>query len=183
LVSKGTVIYVALFALLVFSAYFVENDTRYVSGTSMLPTLEPGDLVVIQSVSVSDVHVGDIVVYSTPCSNAGESVIHRVVQTTGAGLITEGDNNPNTDQNLLIAVSPITQQCLEGKVVSVIPYVELLTYYELQVWGLPQWFNYLPAAVILMFVAILILSEKDKDEQESGAAKTVPPEANNGTQQ
>ena len=160
-VSKGTVAYVAAFALLLSWALFVQADTRRVDGHSMLPTLEGGDLVVIQSVPISDVHVGDIIVYNGLCSTQGESVVHRVVNITSAGLITKGDNNPQTDQYLQeIAVSPITQQCLEGKVVFVIPYVELLVYY-IDANGLPQWYNYLPSIFILVIIIALMLKDDE----------------------
>ena len=164
-VSKGTVAYVAAFALLLFWAFFVQADTRRVDGHSMLPTLEGGDLVVIQSVPISDVHVGDIIVYNGLCSTYGESVVHRVVNITSAGLITKGDNNPQTDQYLQeIAVSPITQQCLEGKVVFVIPYVELLAYY-IDANGLPQWYNYLPSIFILVIVIALMLKGDEGEKR------------------
>jgi signal peptidase I len=154
-VSKGTVVYIAAFALLLLWAFFVQADTRRVDGQSMLPTLEGGDLVVIQSVPVSEVHIGDIVVYGSPCSTGGESVVHRVVNITNAGLVTKGDNNLHTDQYMQgIAVSPITQQCLEGKVVFVVPYVELLAYY-IDANGLPQWLNYIPSILILVIVIAL----------------------------
>ncbi|HUI23353.1 MAG TPA: signal peptidase I [Nitrososphaerales archaeon] len=155
-VSKGTVAYVAAFALLLFWALFVQADTRRVDGRSMLPTLEGGDLVVIQSVPIGDVHVGDIIVYNNLCSTGGESVVHRVVGIISGGLITKGDNNPLTDQSSNIASSPITQQCLEGKVVFVVPYVELLAYY-VDANGLPQWFNYMPSILILVIVIALTL--------------------------
>ncbi len=156
-VSKGTVAYIAAFALLLFWAFFVQADTRRVDGHSMLPTLEGGDLVVLQSVPISDVHVGDIIVYGSPCSTFGESVVHRVVNITSAGLITKGDNNQQPDQTLQqIALSPITQQCLEGKVVFIIPYVELLAYY-IDTNGLPQWLNYTPSIFILVTVIVLTL--------------------------
>jgi len=155
-VSRGTVAYVAAFALLLFWALFVQADTRRVDGRSMLPTLEGGDLVVIQSVPIGDVHVGDIIVYNNLCSTGGESVVHRVVGIISGGLITKGDNNPLTDQSSNIASSPITQQCLEGKVVFVVPYVELLAYY-VDANGLPQWFNYMPSILILVIVIALTL--------------------------
>lgn len=161
--SRSTIIYVAAFALLLFWAYFVQADTRRVDGTSMLPTLEGGDLVVIQNMPVGDVHVGDIIVYNGVCSTSGLSVVHRVVQVTGSGLITKGDNNPATDQSGgSIAFAPITQKCLEGKVVFVIPYVELLAFY-VDYYGLPQWFNYLPSVFILIIVFFSVLG---KDEEE-----------------
>lgn len=150
--------YVAAFALLLLWALFVQADTRRVDGRSMLPTLEGGDLVVIQSVPMSDVHVGDIIVYNSLCSTGGESVVHRVVNITSAGLITKGDNNQATDQSSNIASSPITQQCLEGKVIFVVPYVELLAYY-VDANGLPQWFNYIPSIFILFIVIVLTLND------------------------
>ena len=164
MVSRGTAVYVLAIALLLLWAYFVQSDTRRVDGHSMLPTLEGGDLVVIQSTTLSSVHVGDIIVYNGLCSSGGESVVHRVVAITSSGLITEGDNNPGTDQSLGIASRPITQQCLEGKVVFVIPYVELLAYY-VDSNGLPQWFNYLPSVLILLIVLASILMQKEETQE------------------
>ena len=182
LVSRGTVAYVVAFALLLFWAFFVQADTRRVDGTSMLPTLEGGDLVVIQGATISQIHVGDIIVYGAPCSALGESVVHRVVNVTANGLITKGDNNPGTDQALLIASyqghpQPIVQQCLEGKVIFVIPYVELLAYYIDQN-GLPQWFNYIPSMLILIIVIVSILREGEDDaKKRNESAPAKPPEA------
>jgi signal peptidase I len=170
-VSRGTVLYVIALALLLSWAYFVQADTRRVDGISMLPTLEGGDLVVIQGVPVSDVHVGDIIVYNNLCSTGGESVVHRVVNITSSGLITKGDNNHYNDVVSNIAASPIAQQCLEGKVVFVIPYVELLAYYVDQN-RLPQWLNYLPSILILMIVIASLLGEdKEMDKGEGASSK------------
>jgi signal peptidase I len=171
MVSKTTVIYVAAFAILLFWAYFVQADTRRVDGTSMLPTLEGGDLVVIQGAAISDVHVGDIIVYGPPCSLTGSSVIHRVVSINAQGLVTKGDNNPSTDLSEGIAVSPITSDCLQGKVVFVIPYVESLAYY-IDSHNLPEWLNYIPSIVILIIVMASVLLESDEDEE--GEKTKVP---------
>jgi len=161
------VVYVAAFALLLFWAFFVQADTRRVDGTSMLPTLEGGDLVVIQNVPINQIHVGDIIVYNGLCSAGGESVVHRVVNITAQGLITKGDNNAMTDQGYGIAISPITSQCLVGKAVFVIPYVELLAYYIDQN-GLPQWLNYIPSIIILIVVIVSVLGGEEESEQERG---------------
>jgi signal peptidase I len=169
--SRNTIIYVAAFALLLFWAYFVQADTRRVDGTSMLPTLEGGDLVVIQSVPVGDIRPGDIIVYNNLCSSSGLSVVHRVVEVTSSGLITKGDNNIPTDQAGNIAFAPITQKCVEGKVVFVIPYVEMLAYY-VDYYGFPQWFNYLPSALILIIVFFSVLGERDEDQ--GGPAAQAP---------
>ncbi|MDG6983871.1 MAG: signal peptidase I [Nitrososphaerota archaeon] len=169
LLTKGNWVYVALVVFLLFWSYFVQTDARRVDGVSMLPTLEGGDLVVIQNVPISTVHVGDIIVYGGVCSSSGVSVVHRVVQVTSQGLITKGDDNrtnPRTDQALGIATSPITQQCLEGKVVMIIPYIELLAYY-IDSHNLPQWLNYIPSIVILLVVwASLIGVDRDEDERK-----------------
>ncbi len=166
--TRTTIIYVGAVILLISWAYFVQADTRRVDGTSMLPTLEGGDLVVIQNVPIGDVHVGDIIVYNGLCSTSGLSVVHRVVEVRGAGLITRGDNNGPTDQAGGIASAPITQRCLEGKVVFVIPYVELLAYY-VDVYGLPQWFNYLPSILILLIVFFSLLGGEEKGKREPEA--------------
>jgi signal peptidase I len=170
-VSRGTVVYVVALALLIFWAYFVQADTRRVDGTSMLPTLEGGDLVVIQGAPLSDVHVGDIIVYNNLCSTNGISVVHRVVMIVSGGLITKGVNNVGTDQASNIAVSPIAQQCLEGKVVFVIPYVELLAYYVDQN-QLPQWVNYIPSIFILIIVIASILGEEKEEGKDGEEARS-----------
>ena len=95
-------------------------------------------------------------------------MVHRGSQNTSNGLITKGDNNPEPDQYQgQIARTPITQQCLEGKVVFVIPYVELLAYY-VDAYGLPQWLNYLPSILILIVVFFSVL-RGDEDEKEPQA--------------
>ena len=174
MVSRGTVMYVAAFALLLSWAFFVQADTRRVDGYSMLPTLEGGDLVVIQNVPISQIHVGDIIVYNALCSTEGLSVVHRVVNITATGgLITKGDNNPYTDQASGIAIGPITQQCLEGKVIFVIPYVELLAYYVDQN-GLPQWLNYVPSIIILVIIVFSVMREGGQAAEASGQRSTQP---------
>jgi signal peptidase I len=143
----GFVLFLLLFA------FALLTYTRRVDGVSMLPTLEEGDLVVIEPSQMSSIHVGDIVVYDGPCSGifyggTPAPVIHRVVTINDAGLITQGDNgltNPRTDQETGIARAPIMQDCIEGKVVFVVPYVERLA-------SLPDGLNYVLAALIVLMV-------------------------------
>ncbi len=143
----GVVVFLVLFA------YLLLTYTRRVESTSMLPTLEPGDLVVLANVPISDVKLGDVIVYEHPCvaDPRVDLVVHRVVDITSNGLITKGDNNPYLDQSPNeigagpIANSPITQGCLVGKVVYVVPYVERLA-------SLPYGTNYILALAILLLV-------------------------------
>lgn len=64
-----------------------------VSGESMRPTLEHGDLVVARAQPVYD--VGDVVVFTTP---EGPLVIHRIIGGDAAGgFRLQGDNKPEPD--------------------------------------------------------------------------------------
>lgn len=161
--SRKTAIFFVGFAifLLVF-AFALLNYTRRVEGVSMLPTLEDGDLVVIQQTPFSDIHVGDVIVYGSPCSASGLSVIHRVVASQDGGFITRGDNNPWTDQAGSIALSPVTPNCVEGKVVFVVPYVERLA-------SLPDGLNYVLAVAIIFAV---IFYEFWGTEEKKGGTTT-----------
>jgi signal peptidase I len=149
--KHSTTLYLGVLAiLLVAFALFILLFTRRVSGVSMRPTLEEGDLVAIENVPISQVHVGDIIVFNSPyfggCSDF--TIIHRVVQiASDGGLITQGDNratNPGPDE---AQGGPyVTQQCLVGKVVFVLPYFERIA--EL----FPYPTNYLLALLIVFYV-------------------------------
>jgi signal peptidase len=83
-----------------------------VSGTSMLPTLWPGDAVSIESRPLSRMGVGDIVLYERD----GRFFLHRLValpMACSAGmLITRGDAMPQADP-------PIPEDALLGVVAGV----------------------------------------------------------------
>ena len=88
-----------------------------VSGTSMVPSILPGDFVSIQKASMPDISAGEIVVYL----RKGRFVVHRVVDRNAAGaadhsegprLITRGDRLRQDD-------APVTEPELLGRVVSI----------------------------------------------------------------
>ncbi len=166
--GNRTAAYVAIFVVvLVLFAYGLLTYTRRVDGVSMLPTLQEGDLVVIDNVPSSSIHVGDIIVYAGSCSGILEAngapapVIHRVVNVTSQGyFITRGDDhktNFNTDQAMGIARTPIMPSCIEGKVIFVVPYIELLA-------ALPDGLNYVLAAAIVLLVVAYELRESSKKQ-------------------
>ncbi len=87
-----------------------------ISGVSMEPTLEAGDIVVTRDVSPEEIKVGDIVRFR----NGSITIMHRVTEIYRSGtttwIVTKGDNNNHAD-------NPITAEQVEGKVVAVIPKV------------------------------------------------------------
>jgi signal peptidase I len=170
--TKTSLYAVAFVLFLVVFAYFLLTYTRRVDGKSMWPTMESGDLVVIQPFSMNDVHIGDIIVYGSPCSATGSSVIHRVVNgTKGGGFITQGDDrttNPYSDQESYIATSPITKNCLIGKVVFIIPYIERLA-------SLPYGLNYIVAALIFLVLIVTELGGRRAPQSAEAGEKAVGP--------
>src|SRR2546422_8977632 len=119
----GTLILVlVIFAILLFVF------TRRVDGVSMRPTLEAGDMVVLQFGNISNVKQGDVIVFNDPTFGGCQdfTIIHRVVQVASdGGLTTQGDNratNPVPDEP--VGGPYGHQQCRVGKVVFVIPYLD-----------------------------------------------------------
>ena len=161
----GTLILVlVIFAILLFVF------TRRVDGVSMRPTLEAGDMVVLQFGNISNVKQGDVIVFNDPTFGGCEdfTIIHRVVQVASdGGLVTQGDNrltNPVPDEP---SGGPyVHQQCLVGKVVFVIPYLERLA--DL----LPYPTNYVLAALIILFVIFSEMTAGRKREPSTKGGET-----------
>jgi signal peptidase len=73
------------------------TDYIVVSGTSMRPGLQPGDLVVLRQ--RARYRVGDVVSYRVPSGAVrGELVIHRIIGGGPVrGFVMRGDNKPDAD--------------------------------------------------------------------------------------
>jgi len=159
---------IVLVLLLITFAVLLNIFTRRVDGVSMLPTLEAGDMVILQFPSISDVKVGDIIVFDQPTLGgcADFTVVHRVVSiASDGGLITQGDDratNPVPDEPT--GGPYVSQQCLIGKVIFVVPYLERLADI------LPYPTNFVVAALIVLLV---ILSEIVPSRGE-GKGKLAP---------
>jgi signal peptidase I len=80
------------------------------TGTSMLPTLWPGDLLTVESVGVQRVKPGDLVLYM----REGRFFVHRLVEKRDGDriLITRGDCLSTRD-------APVSAKDFLGKVVQV----------------------------------------------------------------
>lgn len=119
-----------------------------VSSRSMVPTLEIGDILVIQDgATFSDLKRGDLIVFYRPLIR-DLIIVHRVVAITDAGgerlVTTKGDANTAPDAR------PVREADYIGRVIFTLPRVGYLT-----TWLAPP-VNYLLIAVIL---AIIFLSE------------------------
>ncbi len=84
-----------------------------VSGPSMSPAIETGDIVLTSQVPIEAIEVGDIVRYR----DQSRFIIHRVVQVVEAEppeLVTRGDANNRNDE-------PFTESQLAGRVILIVP--------------------------------------------------------------
>ena len=96
-----------LLALVLFAGWFAflrpqglggPADYVMVSGTSMLPTMESGDLVVVRRQAAYS--AGDVVAYRVPEGDVGaaQQVIHRITGGSArAGFVLQGDNRSAPD--------------------------------------------------------------------------------------
>ncbi len=88
------------------------NVRLRVFGTSMVPYVLPGDLISVQRANVSEISLGEIVLYS----REGRMFAHRVVGCKGSPenshLITRGDSLRHNDP-------PISSSELLGRVISI----------------------------------------------------------------
>ena len=72
----------------------------FVTSESMAPTLEAGDgFVAVPAQLGGDIETGDVVVFEAVELQGGGLTTHRVVGETDTGYLTQGDNNPFTDQD------------------------------------------------------------------------------------
>ena len=94
-------------------------------GTSMQPEYEPGDLILIEEVSSSDIKVGDVIVYTVPpmvraVYNYPLVVAHRVIKVdTTQGIISFRTKGDNTGEDPFT----VRPEDLRGQVSNGIPYL------------------------------------------------------------
>lgn len=117
-----------------------------VASGSMSPTLETGDLIVIQGIPANSIQVGAIIVFDSP---SGTRTIHRVtrIQTLQNGTIqfkTKGD--ANSDEDLYWTL----EENVHGQILHRIPYI--------------GWIALDPAIpmtiIIILIIAVIIWPEK-----------------------
>ena len=85
------------------------KDVRlHVDGTSMVPILKPGDVVVVRRVAPHSLNKGDMVVVH----REHDLVTHRLVRQKEGQWLTKGDNSHYLDP-------PITAEMILGKVIAI----------------------------------------------------------------
>jgi signal peptidase I len=182
--GKAATQVVLVVVLVVAAAYLINTNAAGVQvynvypTISMLPTLEVGDLVVVHSVPYSSIQVGDVIVFDKPdpsgvCTSASEVIVHRVVNKTSSGLITQGDDrltNPSPDETNP-SWPPVPAACVKGVVVVAVPYLGRITE------AFPPPYNYILVAAILALVFALELRPKRSGENEGEGKSTPAPEA------
>ena len=94
------VVLVLVLSLIVGSFLGQPTLVSWVETGSMEPALNPGNgFVAIPAQLSGDIKTGDIIVFRAKEIQGGGLTTHRIVAETERGYITQGDNNPFTDQD------------------------------------------------------------------------------------
>jgi signal peptidase len=170
-----TIITLVLLIAFVFGFWYIAQTslrTEYpalaVASGSMLPTLNVGDLIIVQGVTPEQINAapmtGDIIVFK---KSNNELVVHRAIEkingTNGYLFTTQGDNNPSPDSE------KVNGNAIIGKVIWRIPWVgnfALLLHSQQNI--------YLFTIVIIIIIAIfLFFPFETGEEKKEGEEKLM----------
>lgn len=186
-VSRAVVYAVFILVVVAGAAYLINSRVGGIQvydvypTPSMVPTLEVGDLVVVESVPYSSIHVGDVIVFARPSefgACTSEVIVHRVVEVTPSGLITQGDNrqtNPVPDEPN--TWPPVPADCVRGEVMVSLPYLGQISQ------AFPPPLNYILVGVIVIVVFLIELvgsGRRDPEEESEPAGGDKAPSAGDG---
>jgi signal peptidase len=126
-----------------------------VASGSMVPTLNVGDLIIVQGVPASEIYAapqtsntpGDIIVFKgVVIGRPDELIVHRAINKTYRDgvfyFITHGDHNPPGSNE-----GPFPESVLIGKVVGVVPWIG----------NVPLFIRTPQGTILLIFLFVLIL--------------------------
>lgn len=128
---------------------------------SMRPHIQPGDLAVIRPTPVGDLIAGDVVAYLPP--GQATPVLHRVIDITREGFVTQGDANTTADPWGRVKPSGGTVASL----VAVVPKVGWLIEVRTQVLSVA-------AGIILLAAAAALWSSVRKARSDDPADDGTP---------
>jgi signal peptidase I len=142
-------------------------NTQYpalaVVSTSMLPTLNVGDVIIVQGVPATQINAnyttGDIVVYRNPY-DPDERIVHRAIkiesEVDGYWITTHGDNNPRD------SYERFHESYLVGKVIARIPYVGN---FPLFVNALGNFYYFIIVIIIVTNILLSLLFDSDEEKK------------------
>ena len=95
----------------------IGGDTGFiiVYGQSMLPTIQPGSMVIIKKQPTYQ--IDDIVSYTHREGPLSKNIVHRIIDQTNQGFVIKGDSNPEKDEGFQ------TIENINGKVIFATPYI------------------------------------------------------------
>jgi len=125
-----------------------------VASTSMLPTLNVGDLIVVQGTKATEINpgltTGDVVVFKSPM-NLDKLIVHRAIKVEHTGgeyiITTHGDNNPPG------ATETFPERNLVGKVIGKFPF---LGNFALFTYALGSGYFFIIIAIIILIVILAL---------------------------
>lgn len=127
---KNFIILSLLVMIIMFGLGVFGSKPFVILSGSMRPTINEGDLVIIEKVKIENIKAGDIIQYKTK----DYSVVHRVVKILKDNqeilLITKGDNNLKNDSK------PINKKDLLGRVKWRIPFIGYPSYIIQKILGI-----------------------------------------------
>jgi signal peptidase I len=172
-----TALMIILINGIVFGSWFgvqwtlkTEYPALAVASSSMLPTLNVGDLIIVQGTPPNQIYAnylnGDIIVFRSP-SNPNELIVHRAVSKEQRGGVyyftTHGDNNPP------YANEEFPDSYLVGKVVGRIPNVGnfALLFHTQQ-----NMYLFTITVIIIIVIILTFLPETGKEEKSTKERQT-----------
>lgn len=96
--TTGVSLDIALADARAVAARYSNMRVMRVAGESMLPFFGDGSVVVVKRIDVAKLRTGMVVVYT---NRFGETVAHRLVETTEGGWIARGYNNSEADSTVI----------------------------------------------------------------------------------
>lgn len=165
-----TAVMILLMLAVVFGFWFGTQLTLHtefpalaVASQSMLPTLNVGDLIIVQGTPPDQIYAnyttGDIIVFKNP-SLPDELIVHRAVQVENRSgsywFTTHGDNNPAFSNE-----GPFPDTYLVGKVVGKIPNVGN---FALFIHSREN--TYLFIIILVILIAIVLIYPFEEDEKK-----------------
>jgi signal peptidase len=110
-------------SLVIFGAYLViqrEMRPLVVLSESMKPSLQMGDLIIVERISPEEVEIEDVLVFRDPGGRENVLITHRVINRTEEGFHTKGDACEKPDPFM------VKPEDVVGKPVLRIPYIGYL---------------------------------------------------------